>query len=236
MSGAGGGVVLASLNLHGGRGADGRPFSVEAACAGLRADVIALQEVWRPDQEPGPVAAAAAALGGEAIQATLLAGTTLAALAIAPDRVPGRWGLAVISRLPVTGSEVISLGRVPGDPVPRAALVVTVGLPCGGLLRVANAHLTHRFASPWQLLRLVRRLAASDVPTLIAGDLNMPGPVSGLAVGYAPAVGGRTFPAHRPLVQLDHLLTGRGVTGCEGRVLGPAGSDHLPIRARVGLS
>ena len=62
-----------------------------------------------------------------------------------------------------------------------------------------------------QLVRLTRRLAASTAPTVIAGDLNMPGPVSGLAVGYSPAVHGPTYPAHRPLLQLDQMLTSRAV-------------------------
>jgi endonuclease/exonuclease/phosphatase family metal-dependent hydrolase len=85
------------------------------------------------------------------------------------------------------------------------------------------------------LLRLVRLLRPDSVPTVIVGDLNMPGPVSGLAVGYFPAVNGRTFPAHRPLVQLDHMLASRGVTARDGEVATPAGSDHLPIRARLRL-
>ena len=72
---------------------------------------------------------------------------------------------------------------------------------------------------------------ASAAPTVIAGDLNMPGPVSGLAVGYSPAVRGRTYPAHRPLLQLDQMLTSPAVRAGDGRVLPPAGSDHLPIRA-----
>ena len=59
----------------------------------------------------------------------------------------------------------------------------------------------------------------------------MPGPVSGLAVGYSPAVHGKTYPAHRPLLQLDQMLIGRAVRARHGRVLPPAGSDHLPIRA-----
>ena len=84
-----------------------------------------------------------------------------------------------------------------------------------------------------QLVRLTRLLAASTVPTVIAGDLNMPGPVTGLAVGYTPAVNGRTFPAESPLLQLDHILTSRGVRARDGQVLPPAGSDHLPIRARL---
>lgn len=231
------GVVLTSLNLHGGRRRDGSPYSVkEAVCSHLAADVIVLQEVWRPDGSEDPVAAAGAALGARTVHATLLAGTTLERLSISADPGTGSWGLAVVTALPVIAYEVAGLGRVPGDPVPRAAQLVTVELPGGRPLRIANAHLTHRLASPLQLLRLVRRLAAGGVPTVIAGDLNMPGPVTGLAVGYSPAVSGPTFPAHRPLVQLDHLLAGRGIAASGGRVLAPAGSDHLPIRARLHLS
>jgi endonuclease/exonuclease/phosphatase family metal-dependent hydrolase len=228
-------VTLASLNLHGGRRADGSPFDIEAACTGLKADVIALQEVWRPDGGPDPVGAAAAALGAAVIHAPLLTGTTLAALAIAPDPAPGTLGMAMITALPVGRYQVVSLGKAPGDSVPRSAQLLTVELPGGRRLRIAGIHLTHRLASPLQLLRLARLLRPDSVPTVIVGDLNMPGPVSGLAVGYFPAVSGRTFPAHRPLVQLDHMLASRGMAASDGEVAAPAGSDHLPIRARLRL-
>jgi endonuclease/exonuclease/phosphatase family metal-dependent hydrolase len=46
-------------------------------------------------------------------------------------------------------------------------------------------------------------------------------------------VHGRTFPGSYPLVQLDHVLTGRAVRADDGQVLPAAGSDHLPIRACV---
>jgi endonuclease/exonuclease/phosphatase family metal-dependent hydrolase len=62
---------------------------------------------------------------------------------------------------------------------------------------------------------------------------DMPGPVSGLAVGYSPAVNGRTYPAHRPLLQLDQMLTSGAVRASDGRVLPPVGSDHVAIRARL---
>lgn len=227
------GLTLASLNLHGGRRPGGSPFRVENACTDLKADVIALQEVWRPDGGPDEVGAAAAALGAAAIHATLLSGATLGMLSIAPDPAPGTWGQAVITALPVAHYEEIPLGKAPGDAVPRGAQVLTLELPDGGRLRIVNTHLTHRLASPMQLLRLVRRLGPGSARTVIVGDLNMPGPVSGLAAGYSPAVTGRTFPAHRPFVQLDHLLAGRGVTASEGEVAAPVGSDHLPIRARL---
>jgi len=224
-------MILASMNLHGGRQADGTPYDVVTACRELKADMIVLQEAWWPAGRPDPLAGVARALGARIIRADLATGTHLRSLGIARDASPGRFGLAVLTALPVTGYEVVDLGRTPGDDVSRAAQLVTVTTPAGASLRVANTHLTYRLLSPVQLVRLTRRLAASTVPTVIAGDLNMPGPVSGLAVGYSPAVNGKTYPAHRPLLQLDQMLTSGAVRASDGRVLPPAGSDHLPIRA-----
>lgn len=228
-------TVLASLNTHGGRRADGRPYNLEAACRQLKADVIVLQEVWRPRAGPDPVTKIAAALGAEPLWDDLMPEADLRSLGIADDTTRGRLGLAALTTVPVTGYQVAGLGQIPGDPIPRAAQLITLELPGRGPLRIVNTHLTYRLLSPVQLLRLVRRLIADDIPTVIAGDLNMPGPLTGLAAGYAQAVSGRTYPAHRPLVQLDHILTSRRVAGCGGEVLSPAGSDHLPVRVRLRL-
>jgi endonuclease/exonuclease/phosphatase family metal-dependent hydrolase len=226
-------MILASMNLHGGRRADGTPFDVVSACRQLQADMMVLQEAWWPAGRPDPVAEAGHALGQRILRADLTAGTDLRSLGIAADARLGQWGLAVLTALPVTGYEVADLGRTPGERMSRAAQLVTVTTPGGASLRVVNTHLTYRLFSPVQLVRLTRRLAASAAPTVIAGDLNMPGPVSGLAVGYSPAVHGPTFPAHRPLLQLDQMLISRAVRARDGRVLPPAGSDHLPIRASL---
>lgn len=228
-------VVVASMNAHGGRRADGMPFDLEAACHRFQADIIALQETWHANGEPDPIAEIARGLGAQVLRDDLVTGTSLRELNIATETAGGRWGLALLTTLPVVGCEVVRLGRAPGDPVLRGAQLVTVEVGGSGL-RIANTHLTHRCMSPVQLLSLVRRLAISDVPTVIVGDLNMPGPVTGLAAGYRLVVTGRTFPANLPLVQLDHVLAGRGVTGHCGEVLPPAGSDHLPIRARLRLT
>jgi endonuclease/exonuclease/phosphatase family metal-dependent hydrolase len=228
-------TILASLNTHGGRDADGRPYDLEAACRQFKADVIVLQEVWRPHGGPDQVADIAASLGTELLRANLLDDTNLRSFGIADEAARGQWGLAVLTTVPVTGYEVMDLGRIAGDATPRAAQLITLELPGRGRLRIANTHLTYRLLSPVQLLRLVRRLLADDIPTVIVGDLNMPAPLTGLAAGYAPAVSGRTFPAHRPLLQLDHILTSRQVAHSGGEVLPPAGSDHLPVRARLSL-
>jgi len=226
---------LASLNTHGGRRADGRPYDLGAACRQLEADVIVLQEVWRPRAGPDPVTKIAAALGAEPLWDDLMPETDLRSFGIADETDRGRVGLAALTTVPVTGYQVTGLGQVRGDPIPRAAQLITVELPGRGALRIVNTHLTYRLLSPVQLLRLVRRLTADDIPTVIAGDLNMPGPLTGLAAGYAQAVSGRTYPARRPLVQLDHILASRRVAICAGEVLPPTGSDHLPVRARLRL-
>jgi endonuclease/exonuclease/phosphatase family metal-dependent hydrolase len=227
-------TILASLNTHAARGADGRPYDLEAACRQLKADIIVLQEVWRPRGGPDRIAEIAAALGAEPVWTDLMGETDLRSVGIADETAPGRWGLVTLTTVPVIRHEVVDLGRVAGDH-PRAAQLTTVELPGCGPLRIVNTHLTYRLLSPVQLLRLLRRLVTDDVPTVIAGDLNMPAPLTGLAAGYAPAVSGRTYPAHRPLLQLDHILATRRVARCGGEVLPTAGSDHLPVRARLRL-
>ena len=63
----------------------------------------------------------------------------------------------------------------------------------------------------------------------------MPRPATMAAAGYRPAVRGRTFPAGRPLIQLDHMLLRGRVSAADAEVAGPLGSDHLPIRAQLSL-
>ena len=175
----------------------------------------------------------AAALGAEVRHRGLARGTSRARLGLGTDPGAGTWGLAVLSVLPVTGYQEIELGRAPGDQIGRAAQVLTLATPDGTALRVVNTHLTHRYSSPVQLALLVRRLAGSSLPTVLAGDLNMPRPGTLVARGYRSVVRGRSFPAGRPLIQLDHMLLRGAVSASEAEVLEPVGSDHLPIRARL---
>ena len=226
-------IRLASLNLHGGLTSHGEPFDVAEACHRLKADVITLQEAWRPEAEPDAVTSVAAALGAGVRHRGLARHTSRARLGVGADGGAGSWGLAVLTMLPVTGYHEIELGRAPGDRISRAAQVLTLAAPGGTALRVVNTHLTHRYSSPVQLALLVRRLAGSSLPTVLVGDLNMPRPGTLVARGYRPVVRGRSFPARRPLIQLDHMLLSGAVSASEPEVLEPVGSDHLPIRARL---
>jgi endonuclease/exonuclease/phosphatase family metal-dependent hydrolase len=225
-------ITLASLNLHGGLTSQGEPFDVAEACHRFKADIITLQEAWRPEVEPDVVTSVADALGAEVRHRGLARSTSRARLGLGTDHGTGAWGLAVLSMLPVASYQEIELGRAPGDRIGRAAQVLTLAAP-GGALRVVNTHLTHRYSSPVQLALLVRRLAGSSLPTVLVGDLNMPRPATLVARGYRSVVRGRTFPAGRPLIQLDHMLLSGAVSASEAEVLEPVGSDHRPIRARL---
>jgi endonuclease/exonuclease/phosphatase family metal-dependent hydrolase len=147
---------------------------------------------------------------------------------------PGRWGIAVLSRLPTRGSTVIDLGRLQQDPARRAALVVEVDLGTTPLT-VVGTHMSHvTYGAPVQFLRLnraVHRLAPSG-PAVLAGDMNLWGPpVRVFFPGWRRAVRRRTWPAWRPHSQVDHILV-RGAVAVEaGRDFAGMGSDHRPVRA-----
>ncbi|HEY2288054.1 MAG TPA: endonuclease/exonuclease/phosphatase family protein [Streptosporangiaceae bacterium] len=226
-------VTIVSLNLHSGLSAAGRPFDVADVLTKLDADLIAVQEAWwATDDGADPVAEAAQARGAQLLRAELSTGRSLAELNIAPRSERGTWGIAVLTRLPVLSHEILSLGRPDGELVGRAALICSVTAPGGWPLRLACTHLSPRLNSPAQLLRLTRHLTATAGPTVIAGDLNMPRTATWMAAGYTPVLRGRTFPADRPRVQLDHLLAGPGLTCLSATVLPPVGSDHLPVTGR----
>jgi hypothetical protein len=184
------------------------------------------------------LAEAAGKLGAAMHRVVMCRPPSLSMAGISASPGPGELSIGVLTTLPVTDYEVIELGVAPADTVPRFAQVVTLELAGGTSVRVVNTHLTHRLTSPLQLRRLQQRLRAdarqsARIPTIIAGDLNMPRPLAGMSITYAATVRGKTWPATRPLIQLDHILVDQSFKVIESAVLPPAGSDHLPIRARL---
>lgn len=205
----------------------------------LDASVICLQEDFVPEgsgQPAGPdrVAQVADTLGARLYRAPLWESVTRSALGIPADGGRGDLCISVLTTLPVTGYDVIPLGHGPGDSVPRYAQVLQILAP-EGPLRLVNTHLSASAASPLQLWRLWRQLRMDPVPTVIAGDLNMPALLARRYSGLTRLVRGPTFPAGRPVVQLDHVLVSRGIDTRGGSVLPFAGSDHRPVWASFQL-
>lgn len=227
---------VATFNiLHGRSPADDR-VDVDrfaTAVAALDADVLALQEVDR--NQPRSANADLTAVAAEAMGAqehrfvAALSGSPGATwIAATGEEQPdaAAYGIALLSRYPVTAWEVVRLpppptpvpmwfrgGRLPElvRDEPRVAVAAQVQGP-DRLLTVANAHLS--FVGWWgrrQLRQVMASLEASK-DLLLAGDLNMaPDPAVRLT-GMTPLVTAETFPVEAPREQLDHLLA-RGQVG-----------------------
>ncbi len=221
----------------------------------LDADLLGLQEVDRNQprsQHADLTAIAAEAMGAVEHQfVAALHGTPAVWTASTGEEQPdaAAYGVAFLSRYPVTGWRVVRLppapGRVPHrwhgqrwpDWVrdePRVGVVAEVQSPSGPL-RVVTTHLS--FLRLWnvrQLRVLLRALGESDDPTVLMGDLNMGRTTAERVTGMRPLASGVTFPASRPTVQIDHLLTSPG--GLQARAGGPLRlpmSDHCALVADV---
>lgn len=229
--------TITSFNALWGRSVDHAPFDLTAAVAGFDTDLIAIQEVWDPADRPGQLQEAGAELGYRTIHVPLSGSTVDPTPQITPHpaEASGTWGVALLSRLPVTATRVVDLGRLVErwDVAERHAAIATVDVG-GTTVAVAAVHLSFVVPNAAAQLRRLGGYLPTDRPTVVVGDCNLWGPLAARALGrHRRAVRGRTWPAHRPHSQLDHILVSSDVEVIEGSVLAPAGSDHLPIRATL---
>lgn len=235
-------VTLTSFNCHWGLSPDRTPFDVARTCAAFDSDVLAVQEVWNPHGGNRSLAAVAGEHGYHLVEATQ-AGSFLdprPEITRDPHLATGTWGIALLSRLPVLAVRTVELGRAIGrwDVARRVALVADLQVGTTTIV-VAVVHLSHVLPNAvLQLARLGGALGRTH-PTVIAGDCNLWGPLASTLARRRRAVRGRTWPAHRPHSQLDHLLVADGrdvaVRVASAAVLPPAGSDHRPVRAELTL-
>jgi endonuclease/exonuclease/phosphatase family metal-dependent hydrolase len=251
-------LTVVTLNLHGGqrnrgistprlrqhgpppeKAATNGAFDVAGALRSFDADVLVLQESWWPDEGPAAVDLVAAASGATMHWASFGRGIVEPwphIISARPHRACGRIGLAVVSRVPARLVEMIPVGDVPGDPALRRC-ALHLSLDVGGRnLDLIAVHLSSRlpYAPPMQIRNLRRRLPPPELRTVIVGDFNLWGPaVTALLPGWRRAVRGRTWPAHRPHSQIDHVLVRNGVGVVDAAVLDEVGSDHRPVRVTL---
>jgi endonuclease/exonuclease/phosphatase family metal-dependent hydrolase len=232
---------LASFNTHYGVRAGLRPatpYDMTTALHRLAADVLVIQEVWRPDGERGSVDDAAAELGLPVHYEQIGRATMQARWPHPHADGEGTFGIAVLTRFPVRVAEGIVVGPTRLDTVPlRRVFPVDVVVGDGVEVRLIAVHLTSRLphGPPDQLRRLVRAVPPPGTPTVVAGDCNFWGPgVRAYFRGWQRAVRGRTWPARRPHSQIDHVLVRPGdVQVLRGEVLPDLGSDHRPVRVEL---
>lgn len=235
-----------------------------AAAADLAADVLAVQEVDAGQPRSAGVDQAAVvgeAMGGDWRMAATVAGTPDPYRTWRPAdpvlRGPGvpppgpTYGIALVSRRPVRRWSVLGLGagraRLPLQaPDPRTGQPrwwwipdeprIAIAAELDGVTVVAT-HLSFApHTSLRQLIRLRRWAAGLPGPVVVAGDLNLPGPVPARLLGAVALVRAPTFPGHEPKVQLDHLLAvGGRVRSDDGAALRLPVGDHLSLLATVTL-
>jgi endonuclease/exonuclease/phosphatase family metal-dependent hydrolase len=251
-------LTVVTFNLHGGQGSrristprlgqhSPRPekvssngaYDVAGILQSLDADVLVLQEVWWPDDGPDLVGVFAAECGATLHAVTFGRGHIEPwphYLSVRPTR--GRLGIAVVTRLPTRFVADMSLGHVPADPAPqRRAQHLALDVQ-GEVLDLIAVHLSSRlpYGPPMQLRSLRRQLPPPARRTVLAGDFNLWGPaVTAMLPGWRRAVRGRTWPAHRPHSQIDHVLVRDDVEVVDAAVLDEVGSDHRPVRVTLRL-
>jgi len=235
-------LTVVSFNTHAGVGPrrfDRDEYDLVGVLRAFDADVIVLQESWTPDEGDSAVDKAAAELGAEVHELPTGRAVRQPWPHIARSGAErGTVGVAVVTRFPAERVGVLPLGPTFADPSPRrGALHLRLDVE-GTPLDLVALHLTSRLPHGplQQLWRLRHQLPPRGRPAVVAGDHNLWGPgVLALLPGWRRAVRGRTWPAHRPHSQIDHILVRPEIEVLEGEVLPPVGSDHRPVRARLRL-
>jgi endonuclease/exonuclease/phosphatase family metal-dependent hydrolase len=231
------------LNMHAGTDAGGRG-NLDRVASLVRetgADLVLLQEVD-----------SAVARSGRVDQPAELARLTgfHARFGNALAYQGGGYGIAILSRWPVTAARLV---RLPVDPPqvrsgnshePRGVLHVTVAAP-GGPLDVLNTHLDPTADDHWRrqeadsVLALALRVHAGGGPVLVGGDFNST-PDSEVQARLRagglrdlwPTCGegdGLTYPVAQPVKRIDYLLAAGDVTCASARVLESDASDHRGV-------
>lgn len=217
---------------------DGR-VDLARTAATLRAlapDLVALQEVDERVKRSGGVDQAqelGSALGMQARFTSFM------------DYQGGRYGLAILSRLPIRATRTIPLP--PGDE-PRAALLVEVELANGEALAFVCIHLNWvaddrvRFSQAETLCASLDGLA---IPYVVVGDFNdQPGSrtlqlfAERTRGADKPAEARFTYPADAPTKEIDFVQaapTGRWQVGDVRVVDERMASDHRPLLAVLTL-
>lgn len=226
-----------SYNIHHGRGTDGT-IDLPRLARVIRSadpDLVALQEVDERTTRSGGVD-----------QAAELARLTGLRMVFGPqiDYLGGRYGQALLARVPLGPPTVHELPGIGGDRERRIAVAAEVDHPRGRLTFVGT-HLHHRSeeARAAQARAIAAALAGVD-RCILAGDINaLPGsePLATLGGAWRLVAAGDgpppTFPAGQPIRAIDHVFIrpASGFDVIDLRVLEePVASDHRPLLAILG--
>jgi endonuclease/exonuclease/phosphatase family metal-dependent hydrolase len=232
------------------------PAGLAAAVKRLDADILALQEVDQNQHRSGfsdltSVAAEAMDAPHHRFVAAIHGSPGATWVAATGDEQPdsAAYGVALLSRYPVRGWQVIRLEPVPFrvpmrfkgrlrpylvTDEPRVAVLATIETPVGECTVVG----THLSFIPWwnvrQLRKVVRAAADCSEPVVLMGDLNMGPERAAHTTGMRAAASHPTYPADGAREQIDHILVRGPVrVGASGALALPI-SDHRALWVDLG--
>lgn len=237
-----------SYNIRSGNGDLG---AIAATIRSAAPDVVALQEVDVHWAERSNLEDQATALGARLHMAVRFA--PIYQLPPSASGQPAReFGVALLSRLPIvrwSNDSMTRLSTQERNPTPQrmpGLADATIDVR-GTLVRVLATHLDYR-ADPRvreaQVGEMLQYLAATPMPTIVAGDLNA-GPdapeLQPLRRRLRDAWSGQTdsgytYPAERPTKRIDYVLVTPAFLVRSAQVLETRASDHRPVVADLVLS
>ena len=230
-------------NMHAGKDAAGLDNLERIArlVDSLEADIVLLQEVDRTTARSGRVdqPATLARLTGRQV-----------AFGKSLDYQGGEYGIAVLSRWPITSGTAVPLPVDPPQPrsggsyEPRAALIALIAAP-GGPLAVVNTHLDASGDDRWRrqeirtVIAIVDSLRARGIPTVAGGDINSTPESDVQATARAAGLrdawmtcgtgAGLTYPADSAIKRIDYLYLTGSATCTRAAVVESRASDHRPV-------
>lgn len=223
-------VTIATYNIHGAVGADGRflPERIADVLREFDADIIALQEVPLGGTDwPDVLQLLQQATGFISVEGPTTHGTKR------------RYGNAVLSRYPIIATRNIDLSF--GSREPRGALDADINCH-GHPLRVVATHLGLRPAERRaQIQTLLEAFDTDRMPVILLGDINewfaWGRTLRALVSHFESVPAPRTFPSRWPVFALDriwisprHRLVHVDV---HATPLARVASDHLPLIAHI---
>ena len=158
------------------------------------------------------------------------------------------YGNALLSRHPVVATANHGLkSRALTISEPRAVLEADIEVAPQRLLKVFVTHLSiAHLIQRVQVELLARRIAGTDAPSVLMGDMNMPPGCSlwrklmakASDVCFSqPQSTYPTFPSIRPMTQKDYIFVSPAIETVEVEAVAsdPTASDHLPLLATIRL-
>lgn len=236
-------VQVLVYNIHAGADAAGADNleRVAGVVRDTKADVVLLQEVDKGVRRSRGVDQPAELARLTGLHVAF--GRTL-------DYQGGEYGIAILSRWPITHDTLVPLPvsppqeRAGGSYEPRGALRARIATPFGELVAL-NTHLDASRSDRWRLQEIRTVIALARDATLVGGDFNSePGSAvqdSAAAHGLRDAWlvcgagDGLTYPADSAVKRIDYLFLRRADTCTDARVIPTTASDHRPLLVRVRL-